>query len=219
LRLVLFGFLKMGWCCSCCPFGQPFFSIADNKEQEQEQALDAASNMVNLKIDDPELVPANGQGHHTTSSIAEEECEELTHEVQSRNKSAEDSEEDKDEDDTKQHLNVVFIGHVDAGKSTIGGQILYLSNMVDERTIQKYEREAKEKNRESWYMAYIMDTNEEERAKVDSANPIGRKGKCLKGFQNLGFSQRINLLFFNCLHFATLVTVAGQDSGSRQSTF
>jgi peptide chain release factor subunit 3 len=27
---------------------------------------------------------------------------------------------------------------------------LYLSDMVDERTIQKYEREAKEKNRESW---------------------------------------------------------------------
>jgi len=36
---------------------------------------------------------------------------------------------------------------------------------VDDRTIQKYEREAKEKNRESWYMAYIMDTSEEERAK------------------------------------------------------
>lgn len=30
----------------------------------------------------------------------------------------------------------------------------------------RYEREAKDKNRESWYMAYIMDTNEEERAKV-----------------------------------------------------
>lgn len=40
---------------------------------------------------------------------------------------------------------------IDAGKSTIGGQILYLSDMVDERTIQKYEREAKDKNRESWY--------------------------------------------------------------------
>lgn len=37
---------------------------------------------------------------------------------------------------------------------------------VDDRLIQKYEREAKEKNRESWYMAYIMDTNEEERAKA-----------------------------------------------------
>ncbi|KAI8464657.1 MAG: elongation factor-like protein [Monoraphidium minutum] len=63
--------------------------------------------------------------------------------------------------DPRDHLNVVFIGHVDAGKSTLGGQILF----VDKRTIEKYEREAKDKNRESWYMAYIMDTNEEERVK------------------------------------------------------
>eukprot|EP00249_Psilotum_nudum_P023933 c29030_g2_i3 orf=972-2195(-) len=45
--------------------------------------------------------------------------------------------------------------------------------MVDERTIQKYEKEAKEKNRESWYMAYIMDTNEEERAKGKTVE-VGR---------------------------------------------
>jgi translation elongation factor EF-4 len=51
------------------------------------------------------------------------------------------------------------------GKSTLGGQILYLTGGVDKRTIEKYEREAKDKNRESWYMAYIMDTNEEERVK------------------------------------------------------
>ncbi|CAM6081939.1 unnamed protein product [Calypogeia fissa] len=81
--------------------------------------------------------------------------------------------ETPEEIDTRQHLNVVFIGHVDAGKSTIGGQILYLSDMVDDRTIQKYEREAKEKNRESWYMAYIMDTNEEERAKGKTVE-VGR---------------------------------------------
>ena len=60
----------------------------------------------------------------------------------------------------------MFIGHVDAGKSTTAGQILFLTGGVDDRTIEKYEREAKDKNRESWYMAYIMDTNEEERAKV-----------------------------------------------------
>lgn len=40
----------------------------------------------------------------------------------------------------REHINVVFIGHVDAGKSTIGGQILFLTGGVDERTIQKYER-------------------------------------------------------------------------------
>jgi peptide chain release factor subunit 3 len=49
------------------------------------------------------------------------------------------------------------------GKSTISGQVLLLTGQVDERTIQKYEKEAKEKNRESWYLAYVMDTNEEER--------------------------------------------------------
>jgi peptide chain release factor subunit 3 len=67
--------------------------------------------------------------------------------------------------DLRDHLNVVFIGHIDAGKSTLAGQILFLTGGVDKRTIEKYEKEAKEKNREGWYMAYIMDTNEEERTK------------------------------------------------------
>ncbi|KAI5441527.1 uncharacterized protein LOC127108974 isoform X5 [Lathyrus oleraceus] len=82
--------------------------------------------------------------------------------------------DEEDEDMAiKRHLNVVFIGHVDAGKSTTGGQILFLSGQVDERTIQKYEKEAKDKSRESWYMAYIMDTNEEERAKGKTVE-VGR---------------------------------------------
>ena len=52
----------------------------------------------------------------------------------------------------------MFIGHVDAGKSTIGGRILFLSDMVGDRVV-KVRREAKEKNRDSWYMAYIMDAS------------------------------------------------------------
>ncbi|XP_052143638.1 uncharacterized protein LOC127763087 isoform X2 [Oryza glaberrima] len=81
--------------------------------------------------------------------------------------------EAKEEQNRKRHLNIVFIGHVDAGKSTAGGQILFLSGQVDDRTIQKYEKEAKDKSRESWYMAYIMDTNEEERAKGKTVE-VGR---------------------------------------------
>ena len=65
------------------------------------------------------------------------------------------------EDDPREHLNLVFIGHVDAGKSTLSGNILYLTDFVDKRTIERYEREAKQRNRESWFLAYIMDTNEE----------------------------------------------------------
>ncbi|WJX48503.1 hypothetical protein P8452_35057 [Trifolium repens] len=81
--------------------------------------------------------------------------------------------DEEEEQMKKRHLNVVFIGHVDAGKSTTGGQILFLSGQVDDRTIQKYEKEAKDKSRESWYMAYIMDTNEEERVKGKTVE-VGR---------------------------------------------
>ncbi|KAJ1839850.1 translation termination factor GTPase eRF3, partial [Coemansia sp. RSA 486] len=49
--------------------------------------------------------------------------------------------------------------------STLGGNILYLTDMVDKRTMEKYEREAKEAGRESWYLSWALDTNQEERAK------------------------------------------------------
>ncbi|KAI7824177.1 P-loop containing nucleoside triphosphate hydrolase protein [Kickxella alabastrina] len=65
----------------------------------------------------------------------------------------------------KEHINVIFMGHVDAGKSTLGGNILFLTDMVDKRTMEKYEREAKECGRESWYLSWALDTNQEERAK------------------------------------------------------
>ncbi|CAI2179273.1 1414_t:CDS:10 [Funneliformis geosporum] len=65
----------------------------------------------------------------------------------------------------KEHINLVFIGHVDAGKSTMGGNILFLTGMVDQRTMDKYEKEAKEQSRETWYLSWALDTNKEERAK------------------------------------------------------
>jgi len=77
--------------------------------------------------------------------------------------------------DSRPHMNVVFIGHVDAGKSTTCGNILYLCNCVDERQVEKYQKEAKEKNRESWFLAYIMDTNEEEKEKGKTVE-VGRAG-------------------------------------------
>lgn len=73
----------------------------------------------------------------------------------------------------KEHVNVIFIGHVDAGKSTIGGQIMYLTGMVDKRTLEKYEREAREKSRESWYLSWALDTNQEERDKGKTVE-VGR---------------------------------------------
>ena len=76
-------------------------------------------------------------------------------------------------DTQKQPCSIVFIGHVDAGKSTISGQMVYQMGIVDERTIDKFKREAKEKGRDSWWLAYVMDEAEEERAKGKTVE-IGR---------------------------------------------
>ncbi|GAA5824699.1 hypothetical protein JCM11251_005306 [Rhodosporidiobolus azoricus] len=75
--------------------------------------------------------------------------------------------------DVKPHLNIVFIGHVDAGKSTMGGNILYLCGMVDKRTLEKYEREAKEAGRESWYLSWALDSTSQEREKGKTVE-VGR---------------------------------------------
>ncbi|EIM87849.1 uncharacterized protein STEHIDRAFT_76469 [Stereum hirsutum FP-91666 SS1] len=73
----------------------------------------------------------------------------------------------------KEHLNIVFIGHVDAGKSTMGGNILYLSGSVDKRTMEKYEKEAKEAGRETWYLSWALDSTPQERLKGKTVE-VGR---------------------------------------------
>ncbi|XP_006460075.1 hypothetical protein AGABI2DRAFT_191843 [Agaricus bisporus var. bisporus H97] len=75
--------------------------------------------------------------------------------------------------DVKEHLNIVFIGHVDAGKSTMGGNILYLTGMVDKRTMEKYEKEAKEAGRETWYLSWALDSTPQERNKGKTVE-VGR---------------------------------------------
>ncbi|CBQ69526.1 probable SUP35-eukaryotic peptide chain release factor GTP-binding subunit (eRF3) [Sporisorium reilianum SRZ2] len=76
-------------------------------------------------------------------------------------------------DALKSHLNIVFIGHVDAGKSTMGGNLLFLTGMVDKRTMEKYEREAKEAGRESWYLSWALDSTAQEREKGKTVE-VGR---------------------------------------------
>lgn len=71
----------------------------------------------------------------------------------------------KEVDTTREPCSIVFIGHVDAGKSTICGNLMYLMGIVDARTIEKFKQEAKDKGRDSWWLAYVMDSSEEEKAK------------------------------------------------------
>jgi elongation factor 1-alpha len=63
----------------------------------------------------------------------------------------------------KPHLNLVVIGHVDHGKSTLMGRLLYEIGAVDPRLIQQYEEEAKKIGKESFKYAWVLDRLKEER--------------------------------------------------------
>lgn len=76
-------------------------------------------------------------------------------------------------DTTREPVSMVFIGHVDAGKSTICGNLMYMMGVVDARTIEKYKAEAKEKGRDSWWLAYVMDVSDDEKAKGKTVE-VGR---------------------------------------------
>lgn len=63
----------------------------------------------------------------------------------------------------KPHLNLVIIGHVDHGKSTTMGHLLYLTGNVDERTMKALEEESEKIGKGSFKFAWVMDKLKEER--------------------------------------------------------
>jgi elongation factor 1-alpha len=63
----------------------------------------------------------------------------------------------------KIHINIVVIGHVDSGKSTTTGHLIYKCGGIDKRTIEKFEKEAKEMGKASFKYAWVLDKLKAER--------------------------------------------------------
>jgi elongation factor 1-alpha len=63
----------------------------------------------------------------------------------------------------KTHVNVVVIGHVDSGKSTTTGHLIYKCGGIDKRTIEKFEKEAAEMGKGSFKYAWVLDKLKAER--------------------------------------------------------
>ncbi|OQE29066.1 hypothetical protein PENFLA_c004G06707 [Penicillium flavigenum] len=65
----------------------------------------------------------------------------------------------------KRSANFVVIGHVDAGKSTLMGRLLADQGAIDQRTLDRYRREAEKIGKGSFALAWVLDQGSEERAR------------------------------------------------------
>eukprot|EP00070_Physeter_catodon_P015586 XP_023973523.1 elongation factor 1-alpha-like [Physeter catodon] len=63
----------------------------------------------------------------------------------------------------KTHINLVVIGHVDSGKSTTTGHLIYKLGGIDKRTIEKFEKESAEMGKGSFKYAWVLDKLKSER--------------------------------------------------------
>jgi len=63
----------------------------------------------------------------------------------------------------KVHINIVVIGHVDAGKSTTTGHLIYKCGGIDKRAIEKFEKEAAQMGKGSFKYAWVLDKLKAER--------------------------------------------------------
>src|SRR3989339_1286655 len=63
---------------------------------------------------------------------------------------------------TKEHINLVFIGHVDHGKSTSVGRLLYDSGNIDEQAMRKLKEKAEQLGKKGFEFAFVMDNLKEE---------------------------------------------------------
>lgn len=187
--------------------------VADSWDEEKKESGSASPAPLSVPSPVPSPAPKKDSDADGKASITDAELKKELEKI------AQEEKDDKADDptaDPREHLNIVFIGHVgtgclrcrgrqsltrsDAGKSTISGNILFLTGQVDKRMMEKYEKEAKENNRGTWFYAYIMDTIEEERAKGKTVE-VGRahfetakKVRQLARAQITDFRQRYTIL-------------------------
>lgn len=69
----------------------------------------------------------------------------------------------QDYSESKHHLNLIIVGHVDSGKSTLTGHLLYLLKQLDDKTMHRNEKDSSNSGKSSFKYAWAMDETKEER--------------------------------------------------------
>uniref|UniRef100_A0A667X367 Elongation factor 1-alpha 1-like n=1 Tax=Myripristis murdjan TaxID=586833 RepID=A0A667X367_9TELE len=99
----------------------------------------------------------------------------------------------------KLHINIVVIGHVDSGKSTTTGHLIYKCGGIDKRTIEKFEKEAAEMGKGSFKYAWVLDKLKAERERGITID-ISLAKDFRKGFSEV---QKMECFGQDCICFTT----------------
>ena len=116
-------------------------SAEDGSKKSAVKAIEKTGEPVSNAGTDSPTAASSGRSSPSAAEIREAKREA---DAVAKEQAAQVNDELLEEVYGKEHVNLIFIGHVDAGKSTLGGAILYATGMVDERTMEKYRRESKE---------------------------------------------------------------------------
>lgn len=82
----------------------------------------------------------------------------------------------------KPHMNLVFIGHVDHGKSTLVGRLLYELGEISEQKLKKFKEEAEKLGKGTFEFAWVMDSLKEERERGLTIDIAHRKFQTAKNY-------------------------------------
>ncbi|POM73084.1 Translation elongation factor 1-alpha, partial [Phytophthora palmivora] len=126
----------------------PMRKAEEEKKVPRMSAADATNAAPTITRTQTQFTPAEKKAFERAELKTQEQAAKLEEEARTGGK-------------TK--ISMVVIGHVDAGKSTITGHLLYKLGYVSKRLMHKYEKESREAGKSSFAYAWVMDADEEER--------------------------------------------------------
>ncbi|GBM49231.1 HBS1-like protein [Araneus ventricosus] len=143
--------------------------------QKKEIATVANSNIFDKKVfeeknkpdnfgkeKDKSPAPSSATENQTTNEKTDEEPKSIATKSTKNEKSGKEI-FSAERGDVKPLINLVVIGHVDAGKSTLMGHLLYDLGIVSQRNMHKFEKESKKLGKSSFMYAWVLDETPEER--------------------------------------------------------
>ncbi|EFA00945.2 Elongation factor 1-alpha 2-like Protein [Tribolium castaneum] len=128
------------------------------------KGFDLSQNKDSIKLNTTPRSQSPASGRGTPIISQSEGTSEETKIIKSKeNKIDVETQYKKERGDSKEHLYMVVIGHVDAGKSTLMGHLLYDLGQVNQKTMHKYEQESRKVGKQSFMYAWVLDETGEER--------------------------------------------------------